>query len=68
MKEVNGNLVKWTWDKTWIDGEEMGEENSIREFKYDNNKSPMYHCKTPKWFLIWNFSIINGSLQNDISY
>jgi len=61
----NGNLVKWTWDKTWIDGEDIGEENSSREFKYDKNKSPMYHGKTPKWFLIWNFSIMGS--QNNVT-
>ena len=61
----NENIVKWIWESTWIDGEDIGEENSIREYKYDNNKSPMYNCKTPKWFLIWNFSIM-GSQNNVI--
>ena len=61
----NGNLVKWIWESAWIEGEDKGEENSIREFKYDNNKSPMYHCKTPKWFLIWNFSIMGS--QNNVT-
>lgn len=55
----NGNLVKW--EHIWIDGDI--ERKSIREFKYDNNKSPFYHCKTPKWFLNWNFSV-KGSPNN----
>jgi YD repeat-containing protein len=55
----NGNLVKW--EHIWIDGDT--ERKSIRDFKYDNNKSPLYHCKTPKWFLNWNFSVM-GSPNN----
>ena len=61
----NGNLVKYTREETWKDGEDIGEKEWTKEFKYDNNKSPLYHCKTPKWFLIWNFSIMGG--QNNVT-
>jgi len=43
---------------TKISGKEIyqGEESEyVSEYKYDNNKSPLYHCKTPKWYLIWWF-------------
>lgn len=59
----NGNLVKKTWKRTWNDGENIGEEEGGKEYKYDNNKSPLYYCKTPKWFLIWD-STTMGSLNN----
>jgi len=38
----DGNLIKETWDVY----------TSSFDYKYDNNKSPFYHCKTHKWYLI----------------
>jgi len=40
LKYQDGNVIKITSsDEDW-------------EFKYDNKKSPIYYCKTPKWFLL----------------
>jgi len=39
----------------YLDGnlESIGNNGEIwNTFKYDNKKSPFYHCKTPKWFQI----------------
>jgi len=36
----NGNITKEEW------------EGWIGNYIYDDNKSPFYHCKTPKWFLL----------------
>ena len=41
-----GNVMKTTKKYTW-NGEEGTE---VRNFKYDNKKSPFYHCKTPQWY------------------
>jgi uncharacterized repeat protein (TIGR02543 family) len=52
----NGNIVKNIW--------ENDEEEGREEYKYDDNKSPLYHCKTPKWFLILYYGA--GGSQNNM--
>ena len=46
----NGNLVKTT-----VEGKSYNNEivTSSTLFQYDEKSSPLYHCKTPKWFLFW---------------
>ena len=46
----NGNVVKSSF-KRKNQNEEIIYEETI-EYKYDNKKSPFYHCKTPKWFFV----------------
>jgi len=37
----------------------------VYDFKYDDNKSPFYHCKTPKWYM---FLFVNRNNNlNDLS-
>ena len=40
-----------------------------REYEYDNQKSPLYNCTTPKWCLFYLFLVtdINGSQNNVIN-
>jgi len=47
---LNGNMVSvFSADWSWA-------------YKYDNQKSPFYHCKTPKWFLVFfNSLIVDGA-------
>ena len=55
----DGNLTKHSYKIQ--DGETLLE--GISEYKYDNQKSPLYHCKTPKWWWI----ISDGrSTQNNV--
>jgi len=39
------------------------EENMVREINYDDKKSPLYNCNTPKWFkqyLLFDFAFKNN--------
>lgn len=55
----NGNILKFSYKNK--DG-----ETEITNFKYDNNKSPFYYCKTPKWYLFCNDDMFGvfGSQNN----
>ena len=46
-----GNLIKRTISSTGA----FSQNDDETVFQYDNKKSPFYHCKTPKWFLINHF-------------
>ena len=46
--DSNNNVTKVTYVYDGVD-------DGGTEFKYDNTKSPFYHCKTPKWALILFF-------------
>ena len=62
----NGNLTKMT-NISLRDGKKGFEE--VFEFKYDDKKSPFYHCKTPKWFMqFWFFfdDIFGIGFKNNI--
>jgi len=62
----NGNLIKMTNIYIW--GGIKGRED-VFEFKYDDKKSPFYHCKTPKWFMqFWFFfdDIFGIGFKNNI--
>ena len=54
------NLAKHSYHVT-CDGVTL--EGSA-DFKYDNKKSPLYHCKTPKWW--WIVSDKGISTQNNV--
>jgi len=43
------DIQNFTWQNGNLTKEEGG---SIGTFTYDDKKSPFYHCKTPKWFLL----------------
>jgi len=47
FKYQGGNVTEMTSEGT-------GKDEITKITKYDNNKSPFYHCKTPKWFF-WLF-------------
>ena len=37
------------------------------DYKYDNNKSPFYYCKTPKWYFIVHIGLggyVQGNQNN----
>ena len=55
----DGNLTKYSYKQTQDSIETL--EGSLN-FKYDNMKSPLYHCKTPRW---WWFILENKSVQNN---
>jgi hypothetical protein len=57
----NGNLAKISQDISLDDGTSAEE---LREFKYDDKKSPFFYCKTPKWFLQYLFR--NFGLNNNV--
>jgi len=54
-----GNLIK----QTTIYKETGVSQSYSNTFKYDNNKSPFYHCKTPKWYMFYLFHML-GSKNN----
>jgi len=55
----SGNLTNWTQvNKT---NEEIQHE-SFGEVRYDTFKSPLYHCKTPKWYLLYMFGGTHNTL------
>ena len=51
-----GNLIKLTETDT----------EYIKNYKYDNKKSPLYNCKTPKWYFFLNF--IDAYFHSYIGY
>jgi len=58
----NDNMTNHTYEE-WENGEFSGSD--IIDYKYGNNKSPLYHCNTPKWFLFYIFCEL-GSRNNII--
>jgi len=48
-----GNLTKYMSESKYDD--ERSEWEAV--CKYDDKKSPLYHCKTPKWFLTFAFTV-----------
>jgi len=51
---VNGNLTNYLrWSFSSQGAGTQTENNFV--YKYDNNKSPFYNCKTPTWYLIYYF-------------
>ena len=54
-----GNFTKLT---TAFHSISTSDRFPTQEFKYDNKKSPLYHCKTPKWLL----AFYNIGLNNNI--
>jgi len=63
----DGNLLQITETVTY-----SGVTNSgSLAYKYDDKKSPLYHCKTPKWFFYWwirheGFDVFNHVNQNNL--
>ena len=55
----DGNLTKHSYKSTVEVAELLLE--GISDYKYDNKKSPLYNCKTPKWW--WIYSCV--STQNN---
>ena len=68
--------IKWEKVNVWFIDYLIFEENLLEhklgfyeseyypsEYSYDNNKSPFYNCKTPKWFMFCWFEE-NGSKNN----
>jgi hypothetical protein len=43
-----------------------GTERYTRIYYYDNEKSALYHCKTPKWYLIMELNDIG--INNNVTY
>ena len=59
----DGNLSSRTYvDKAYYN-DDPGSQTMT--YTYDNKKGPFYHCKTPKWVLIWSFDNMIG-IQNNI--
>jgi hypothetical protein len=55
----DGNIVSTD------DGQSLSYGGSL---KYDNKKSPFYHCKTPKWALIYFCSGLQTGWLNEFRY
>jgi len=55
LQVQEGNLLNFTriYERTTNEGGTVYEYSGEFEYnyKYDDNKSPFYHCKTPKWYL-----------------
>ena len=47
----NENITTYTWQNGNLSKEEG--DGYTRTYEYDNKKSPMHHCKNPKWFKSW---------------
>ena len=71
----NGNLIKVNWKresesdrKCWWEEESKSEKSSNTgtvNYTHDDNKTPFYHCNTPKWALWWfNYCSWNGYNEN----
>jgi hypothetical protein len=62
----NGNLIKVTLEDKLSGGKT---ETFVRTvtYTYDDKKSPLYNCKTPKWYLLaYRFGHIDGfDIQNN---
>ena len=59
----NGNLIKTEAKDEWKAGSETGSETSSTTYTYDDKKTPLYHCKTPKWFLWWDGYNTNNNIK-----
>ena len=57
----DGNITKKTekYSETWDGKTSVG---NLVEYtcKYDQKKSPFYHCKTPKWYMFWIYPSFSG--------
>ena len=55
----NGNLTKKETDISGI--------GSVENYTYDDKKSPFYHCKTPRWYLLqyegWYLHSVNNFIN-----
>ena len=60
----NGNMVKETYVYNYEAG---GTYTSINEYKYNADKSPMYNCTTPQWYLIYSFMDIMIGTKNNMT-
>ena len=59
------NVTKIISVDKYIKNEEVIDYTTTIDYKYDNYKSPMYHCKTPKWLL---FTLYDGfGLYNNVT-
>ena len=58
------NLTKITITSTSPDFDWTDVENCT--YSYDNEKSALYHCKTPKWYLIMELN--NFGINNSVTY
>ena len=59
----NGNVIKTEATDEWKTGSETGSEISLVTYTYDDKIAPLYHCKTPKWFLWWEGYNINNNIK-----
>ena len=56
---IGGNLTK----QTTVYKETNWTNSYSNTFEYDKNKSPFYHCQTPKWYMFYLFHML-GSKNN----
>ena len=56
----DGNLTKYSYKQHAQNGETV--EGNF-DYKYDNKKSPLYYCKTPRW---WWIILENRSVRNNM--
>jgi hypothetical protein len=61
----NGNPTKCDYSITEVFDNIVLIGELFQERAFDNNKTPLYHCKTPKWFLYWYF--LGESGQNNMT-
>jgi len=47
----NDNLIQVAWQSAIECNNPYS--SGTREYTYDDKKSPFYHCKTPKWYLLY---------------
>ena len=61
----DGNLTGYRYVQTFSDEEYDYDTESITYF-YDNQKGALYHCKTPKWFMI--FYLNDYGVKNNVTF
>jgi len=64
----NDNIIRVSWQSA-IDCNNPYSSGTI-EYTFDNKKSPFYHCKTPKWYLLykgWNLDELIVNKNNVIT-
>jgi hypothetical protein len=58
------NLIKTTYEEENYWHGEFEKYSGVNTLTYDNKMSPIYHCKTPGWFLIYYF--VEYGIHNNV--
>ena len=63
----NGNLTSLVVEEEYtINGATSSYDITTSIRTYDENKSPFYYCKTPKWFMVWAAYAYYPDIKNNM--